>query len=703
MALTAGPVFAQAVNTGHIEVELAPLTATAQPGTTTYVALREKIAPGWHTYWRNAGDAGLPPAFTWTLPAGWKAGDTVWPLPERLPQAPLMTYGYEGQVLLPVAISVPANAKDGDRASLAAHVDILVCKDVCIPESADLKLALPISAGKPESAPRWGPDIARVIAQAPKAATFATSANFSKGAIALAAAGGPLKGVDADGAYFFPNDAATVLLPARQAVERGPGGLTLTLQPSPTLAKAGALTAPLSGVLATKSGAWEISAKPGAPPPGASGLGPALSADEAPKAASGGVGGLFVALGFALLGGLVLNLMPCVFPVLSIKAAALASRAHAPQEARRDGLFFLAGALSAFLVLAIVVIAGKAAGQALGWGFQLQSPKVVAALALLTLAVALNLSGVFEAGLSLQGVGSDLQHKSGGAGAFFTGVLAVVVGAPCTAPFMASALGYALTAGPVATVAVFLALGLGLALPFVALSFSPALLRKMPKPGQWMDTLRKLLAFPMYATAAFMAWVFAQQTAGPALGLLMGAGVMLALGLYLFGLHQHGQAQGRRAWASLIAAGVSLLGALALAGYAAASDRAPRGAVAEGGPSALHAEPYSAQRLADLRAQGKPVFVNFTAAWCVSCKVNEQVAFASADTAKAFADTGAAYLVGDWTRPDPEITKALAAQGRTGVPLYLVYGVDGGAPKVLPQVLTPGVVVRALKAAAGKG
>ena len=206
----------------------------------------------------------------------------------------------------------------------------------------------------------------------------------------------------------------------------------------------------------------------------------------------------------------------------------------------------------------------------------------------------------------------------------------------------------------------------------------------------------------MYATAAFMAWVFAQQTAGPALGLLMGACVALALCLYLYGLHQHRRAEGGRATASLIAAGAALIGALALAGFAAASDSAPRGALTEGGPASLHAEPYSAQRLADLRAQGKPVFVNFTAAWCVSCKVNEQVAFSSGDAAKAFADTGAAYLVGDWMRPDPEITKALAAEGHTGVPLYLVYGVDGGAPKVLPQVLTPGVVARALKAAAGK-
>ncbi len=699
-AALAAPAGAQTVNTGHIEAELAPLYATAEPGSTIYVALRQTLAPGWHTYWKNAGDAGQPPEIAWKLPDGWKAGEAVWPLPKRLPQAPLMTYGYEGQVFLPVPITVPASAKPGDRALLSAHVDFLVCKDVCIPESANLSLSVPIASGKPELDPRFGPEIARALAAAPKPGPITARFVFSKGVITLAAVGAPLKGADMSGAYFFPSDASSVSLPARQAVRHGPDGVTLTLTPSPAVAKTGALAGPLSGVLATKAGAWEISANAGLLPPGAAGLGDVAAAGDAPKAARGGVDAFAVAVLFALAGGLILNLMPCVFPVLSMKAAALAARAHAPGEAKRDGLFFLAGVLATFLALAVVLIAAKAAGHAAGWGFQLQSPPVVAALALLTLAIAMNLSGVFEAGLSLQGVGASLQHRSGAAGAFFTGVLAVVVGAPCTAPFMASALGYALTASWAATLAVFLALGIGLAAPFTALCFAPGLLRRLPKPGPWMDALRKLLAFPMYATAAFMAWVFSQQDGGEALGLLLGAGVALGLCLHLFGRHQHGHAEGRRGLGDLIGASAALVLAIVLAVSGMVSPSTANTAVASGG--ALHAQPYSEARLAALRAEGKPVFVNFTAAWCVTCKVNEEVAFSSRDTARAFAETGAVYLVGDWTGPNAEISAALAAHGRPGVPLYLVYGAGGGEPQVLPQVLTPGVVIHALKVAAGK-
>jgi thiol:disulfide interchange protein/DsbC/DsbD-like thiol-disulfide interchange protein len=686
-SVAGGPVRAAPVHTGHLDVELVPLSATAEPGQTIYVAVRQKIAPGWHTYWRNAGDAGQATEITWKLPEGWTAGGIVWPAPKRLPTPPLMTYGYEDTVLLPVPVKVPASAKSGDRVNLAAHVDFLVCKDICVPESADLTLAVPVATGKAEPDPHFGAEVARTLSAAPKPALITATLALQGGVLKLAAAGGPLKGADVAGAYFFPFDVKTILLPPRQAIERGPSGLTLTLAPTPELLKAGALKDAVSGVLETSSGAWEITAAPGAPPPDSSGLGPVASAGDATAPPpSKGLGALALAILFGFLGGLLLNLMPCVFPVLSMKAAALAGRAHAPGEARRDGLFFLAGTLATFLVLAGFLIAGKTAGQAFGWGFQLQSPGVVAVLALLMLAIALNLSGVFEAGLSLQGVGSDLQRKPGAAGAFFTGVLAVVVGAPCTAPIMTSALGYALTAGPVQVIAVFLALGLGLALPFTALSFSPALLARAPKPGPWMDTLKHLLAFPMYATAAFMAWVFAQQSAGGAQGLLLGAGVTLALGLYLYGRFQKGRMAGQREFITLGGVGAALLATVLLGLWSTAPQ-----------PATMASEPYSAARLADLRAQGKPVFVNFTAAWCVTCKVNEQAAFASSDVASAFKRTGAVYMVGDWTKPNPAITQALSEHGRPGVPLYLVYGSGGGEPKVLPQILTSGTVVHALE------
>jgi thiol:disulfide interchange protein len=343
-----------------------------------------------------------------------------------------------------------------------------------------------------------------------------------------------------------------------------------------------------------------------------------------------------------------------------------------------------------------VLIAAQAAGAAVGWGFQLQSPPVVAALCLLMLAVALNLSGVFEMGTSLQGVGSDLATRGGLAGAFFTGVLAVVVAAPCTAPFMAPALGWALTQPAAAALLVFAALGLGFAAPFVVVAFAPGLLARLPRPGPWMDHLRKVLAFPMYGAAAWLLWVLTLQAGPMGLARLLAAAIVLALAAWLYGLSQG------RSQALALRGGAAVLGALALlaALIPAYQSAAVAGPEASGAVAELPYEPYSAQRLAELRAQGTPVFVNFTAAWCVTCQVNEQVALAREGVADALAATGAVYLKGDWTRKDEVIAAELARHGRAGVPLYLVYDRAGAEPVILPQILTEGVVVRALEAAA---
>jgi thiol:disulfide interchange protein/DsbC/DsbD-like thiol-disulfide interchange protein len=692
----AAPAWAQMAGPSHVRFELVSQTTSASPGSTVQVALHQSIEPHWHTYWKNSGDAGKPTELAWTLPQGFNAGEILWPAPRRLREATLMTYGYEGEVWMPVAIQVPASAKPGTVATLKARVDVLVCKDLCVPDGADLTLNLPITAAPGQPNPHGGAAVSQALSAAPKAAPIQASLVLQNGQLKLAAVGGPLKGVDATGAYFFPETPSMISYPARQGVEHGPNGLTLTLTPTPTLLKAG-LGGPIAGLLETRSGVFHVIATPGPAPAGAAGLGPVASADETAKGpGAGGLAGLGIAVLFALIGGLILNLMPCVFPVLSMKAATLAQSAHAPAEARRDGLCFAAGTLATFLVLAIVLIVSKAAGQAVGWGFQLQSPAVTAFLSLLTLAIALNLSGVFEAGLSLQGVGSDWQAKPGALGAFLTGVLAVVVGAPCTAPFMASALGYALTAGPVQIIVVFLALGLGLALPFLALSLSPALLSRFPKPGAWMETLRRLLAFPMYATAAFMAWVFAQQAGDMALGLLMGSAVTLGLTLHLWGRVQHHGAHGRKTLASLIGAAVALFAAVLMAIWGvSAQSRPPVNGVAVS-TADLPSEPFTPERLAQARAEGRTVFVNFTAAWCVTCKVNERLAFADPAVAKAFTATHTLYLVADWTRRDDVIARTLAEQGRTGVPLYLVYGPGAAQPKVLPQLLTSGAVIKAV-------
>ena len=387
--------------------------------------------------------------------------------------------------------------------------------------------------------------------------------------------------------------------------------------------------------------------------------------------------------------------MPCVFPILSMKALALASHHDAASRPRAQGLAFLAGVLVTFVGLAAVLIAAKAAGAAVGWGFQLQSPEVVAALCLLMLLIGLNLSGVFEAGLSLQSAGSKA-NQGGLIGSTLTGALAVVVAAPCTAPFMAGAIAYALTQNEAAALTIFAALGLGFAAPFTLLSMAPDLLRRLPRPGPWMDTLKKVLAFPMYGAAAWLLWVLTLQAGSTALAALLAAAVAVGLAAWLFGGAQAAQANGRRPAAlyalslivGLIAASATVAGlsgqnASVAAADAATEDQAPT-------------QPFSSQRLADLRGQGKAVFVNFTAAWCITCQVNERVALSGARVAKAFARTGVIYLKADWTRRDADIARTLAEHGRAGVPLYMVYGVGGGGPKVLPQLLTQDIVVKAL-------
>ncbi|HEX7759817.1 MAG TPA: thioredoxin family protein, partial [Caulobacteraceae bacterium] len=359
--------------------------------------------------------------------------------------------------------------------------------------------------------------------------------------------------------------------------------------------------------------------------------------------------------------------------------------------------------MAAFLALAGVLIAARAGGAAVGWGFQLQSPPVVAGLTLIMLAAALNMSGLFEIGTSVQGVGQGLASRGGLIGSAFTGVLAVVVAAPCTAPFMAGALGFALTQPEPEALAVFAFLGLGFATPFTLLAFTPALMQRLPKPGAWMAVLKKGLAFPMYGAAAWLAWVLAEQAGRGGLARILAAAVILAFAAWVYGAAQRRHVAGGRPLALYGLAGLAL--ALSIAAIAAgrydrpkAADRAsaPVEAPAEGVPS----EPWSPDRVAALQAQGKPVFVNFTAAWCVTCQLNEKVAFSTGEVAAAFRRTGAVYLVADWTNRDAVIAKALADQGRVGVPLYLVYGAGGGAPKVLPQLLTPALVVDALNDAA---
>jgi thiol:disulfide interchange protein DsbD len=703
-----GPAMAQASAPGgpqrteRIEAELVPMSAWAAPGSTAVIAVKQTIQPGWHTYWRNPGDSGGATTLNWSTPAGVTAGEIVWPLPQRQRLSGLMNYGYSGEVYLPVPVEIPAAARPGTTLPLTVKALFLVCSaEMCVPDELTVRLDLPVREGAAPLDPRHGAAITRVLETAPRPAGIEARIVLENGTLALTAAEGPLAGRDPGPSYFFPFEGGVIDHPAAQTGAWGPRGLTLRLQPGGAT-RADGLSGPVGGVLATAQGAFEITAEPGPALPGTSGAGELAAAadggaDSAPVEATGPA--VFLqALAFAVLGGLILNLMPCVFPILAMKAAALAASAHDAGHARRDGLAFLAGVLTTFLLLAGVLLALRAAGEAVGWGFQLQSPPVTAGLALLMLAVALNLSGVFHVGAGLQGAGSGpLARLPGGLGAFFTGVLAVVVAAPCTAPFMAFALGAALVMPWPMALLVFLGLGLGLALPYLALSLAPGLLARLPRPGPWMERLKGLLAFPLYATALWLAWVFSRQTGADALALLFAAGVLLALGLWLAGGGQAERAAGRRGALHLAAGALALLlagGALVMAAQTPVTEQdSPSGPRGVGAASA----PWSQAAVETALAEGRPVLVNFTADWCVTCKINERTSLTSPAVAAALERANAVYLVGDWTRRDDAITAELQRHGRSGVPLYLVYAPGTAAPRILPQLLTEGVVIEALK------
>jgi DsbC/DsbD-like thiol-disulfide interchange protein/cytochrome c biogenesis protein CcdA len=491
---------AQSFGPAHVRPVLAVATRGAPAGGTLTVALVETIDPGWHTYWRNPGDAGEPTRIAWSLPAGWRAGDIVWPAPRRLPVGPLMNFGYVGQVVLPTSIAVPADARPGSVAHIAAKVSMLVCADVCVPQDADLALDAPVTRGPAPADPVWGRAIAATIAAAPHPEGLAGAWGLAGGRLRLSVAGRALAGRSVD--YFFPVSAGLIDAAKPETIERGPRGVTVLAVAGQALAQ-GPPPRLVEGVLTTSDGeAFEVAAAQG----------PALAGAGADGAGARPAMGLALAAVGAFLGGLILNLMPCVFPILSMKAAALIARPPGAAGSRRQGLAFLVGVMAAFLLLAGAIIGLRAAGQSVGWGTQLQPAAVTAVLALILLAAALDLSGVFEVGASLQGLGGGLAGHADLLGAFFTGALAVVVAAPCTAPFMGPALGWALTQPAAEALIVFAALGLGFAAPFTALAFNPRLLRRLPRPGPWTDVLRKALAFPLYGAAGWLLWVLAAQT-----------------------------------------------------------------------------------------------------------------------------------------------------------------------------------------------
>lgn len=696
------PLNAQPVDGGHARVELISERETAIPGETVWFGLSFEMDDEWHIYWKNAGDAGIPPRAYWddqTTVDAEAIGDIDWPLPELLPvvEGEIMDYGYSGEIVLPFPVEIPAGATGPIR--LGGEIDYLICKDICIPESVDVEVVMDVGT---EQVPdrENGARIADALADVPVEFTGDTALTAEGESWILSASGGELAGVSGD-ARFFP-DGHEIVHAAPQPATFGEQGVAIELTP----VRAGMPEA-LTGVIRVAVGGDEpvavrVSAREGDVLAGTSGLG---SSDGSANTAGGGAGGLtsssggaggglnlFILIGSALLGGLILNLMPCVLPVLSIKAIGMVQVAASGErsELRKHGLWYTAGVLISFAATGLAFIALRAAGQFVSLGFQLQYPAVVAALALIMVVIGLWLLGVVNFGTSVQNVGSGLAGRQGSAGAFFTGVLAAVVGAPCVGPFVVGALGAVLNEPWPVVMAVFLMLGLGLALPFLVLSYVPGLHKSLPKPGLWMERLKQAFAFPMFLTAAWLVTVLGNH---PAAGATAFGAVILAFGIWLVSV-----AGGRlRTGLVTLGAGFALIGIVWP--VASGLQDAPS---ASGTPASYAAayepEPWSPTRVEELLGEGRGIFVDFTASWCATCQVNKRTTLKRDDVLQAMEDANVTFLVADFTRPNDEISNELKRRGSPGVPMYLLYAPGEPEPEILPTLLNAGMLKRKLEA-----
>ena len=714
LALLAAGLPAQAASSSadadHVHVQLVFPEGSLYPGVSSDSGLYFKLEPGWHIYWKNPGDAGEPPHIQWTLPAGITAGPMQFPAPKRLPLGPLMDYGYEDEVLFPFKLDAAKTVKAG-QIVVHAKVDWLVCRGSCIPGKAELETSFRVFPEEPMVA-TVSPSDAALFKQLghalPKSLPPSAKPVFqpTPTGFRLAVATGKQE----TEAAFFPADQDILDNPAPQKLTPTATGLILDLKKDANLT---ANPAQLRGVLELSGGrAYEIVALPGviatlekhaSGPKGLADSGALGAGAEAPAyhtPASAAIQGSWLSLlrvsCLAFLGGLLLNLMPCVFPVLFLKGLALVHSGHKElHNLRAHGLVYAAGILVSFWALVGALLGLRAAGATLGWGFQFQSPVFLALMAGLLFFLGLSLAGQFEIGLTLTGAGDSLASKQGYAGSFFTGVLAVVVATPCTAPFMGAAIGYALSAPAAVTFAVFTALALGLAAPYVALTLQPAWTRLLPRPGVWMEILRQAISVPIFITVIWLAWVLASAYGAGALSALLASFLLLAIAGWFLGRWP------ARRWATVVAA-LILLGVVALAvlvprWLAEADVQADHAGSTMSNSASINGwESWSADAVTRYQAQGRPVFVDFTASWCLSCQVNERVALDQPSVQQAFKSANVALLRADWTRHDEAITQALTALGRSGVPAYALYIPGESNPRLLPEVLTPGIVTDAL-------
>ncbi len=672
----------------HVRVDLIAEVVSVAPGDRFRVLFAQDIDARWHTYWRNPGDSGDPPSIRWQAPEGVEVSGFSWPYPERIAYGPLMNFGYHDEVYLPFTVSVPADFT-GAELTLEGSGRVLVCEEICIPERVSVTVTVALGETVLDASVRQLFD--RADSLIPVALKVESRFQMQGDDIELFfGIPGPADN-RVSSVEYFPYARDVIDNPAEQAYSFSDTGLTLTLQPGYGFDAAKADFGGIVVIHESSGGDAIVSSF------AVGAHGTSAGAAKAPNAAATDNSmSLWLAVALAFAGGLILNLMPCVFPVLSIKVLSLVeSSRQSGDSIRVHGLVYAAGVVLSFVLIALLLILLRLGGDAIGWGFQLQSPIVVGLLAYLFVLIGLNLMGAFEIGLSIMSIGSNAEAK-GYTGSFATGVLATVVAAPCTAPFMGAAVGFALTQSIAVALTVFAALGAGMAAPYVFLCYSPGLLAKLPAPGAWMNTFRQVLAFPMFGSAVWLLWVFGIQTSVTGMMQALTGCLLLALCVWLVALRL--ESTGSRIVRALVVLAIGG-GAVMLvwrqAPEAMVTPTPESTSVAGSGAAAGSAIAYSPDTLAAARENGA-VLVNFTAAWCITCKVNEINALNTRAVQSALAKKGITYLKGDWTNEDPMITAALQAYGRSGVPLYLLYRPGAERAEVLPQILTQGIVLEAL-------
>lgn len=684
------PAWAQAED--KVMLRLFADRGAAVPGQTLHLAVEQTIVPGWHTYWINPGDSGEPMKINWTLPEGYEVSPLLWPAPERVPYGPLMNFGYSERAVMLADLAVPSDAKIGGTLDVTGDASVLVCDEICIPENHAIKLSLPIAAMAGIANADLFADAGARIAQPVDWPTVTeVDANEVRVRVMLPSADNIFV-QDADNTVWFPREWGYIENASDQSATFEPTTLTLTLRQSRVHDRNVAEIKDASYLVRNGDSAVIVSGSIAetAPPT----MGEKI-ADEVVLSSNASYP--FVIL-CAFLGGLILNLMPCVFPVLSIKALHLVSLPKSERmHAQASGVLYALGVITMFLVLAGVLFALRAGGEQLGWGFQLQNPAVVAGLSWLLFVTGLNLAGVFDLRIAFGGEVLLAEKHHPLVTAFLTGVLATLVATPCTAPFMATAIGAALSQSVPVALAIFAAVGLGLAFPYLLLCFVPALQKILPKPGAWMETFRQVLAFPMFASAVWLVWVISQQGGAQAVAWTLGGMVALAFAIWLVDRHPVTKtARQVVTFAGLIVIVATFASLTWIVPLPRETD--------ENATEHVRIENYDYETFRQvLDDEDAPVFVNMTASWCITCLVNEKVTLNTNEVRDLFAGKGVRYFKGDWTNKDQMITGFLRQYGRSGVPLYVYFGprdIQTGirpVPVVLPQILSVDTMIETIQ------